>query len=211
MENIDIQWTHLLSVLDRFGNYLCNLLQKKMMNNNSNASGTLVNSFSYTFGIDDDGRYWVDVELEDYWKYVNDGRKPGKMPPVEKIKEWILVKPVKPYPYTYTPSVKSLAFLIQRSIKEKKGYAPPRAVLEAWIEKKGIQPQPRQVYPSVESLAYLIARKIGREGTKGTGFFDEAVDEATKYFEESIDNAIQEDIKVWLEEEMADFLSTFEP
>ena len=195
MENIDIQWTHLLSVLDRFGNYLCNLLQKKMMTNNSNASGTLVNSFSYTFGIDDDGRYWVDVELEDYWKYVNDGRKAGKMPPVEKIKEWILVKPVKPYPYTYTPSVKSLAFLIQRSIKQK----------------KGIQPQPRQVYPSVDSLAYLIARKIGREGTKGTGFFDDAVDEATKYFEESIDNAIQEDIKVWLEEEMADFLSTFEP
>ena len=202
----DMKWTHLLEVLDRVGEYFCNLVQKKMMQNKSNASGTLTNSFTYTYGVED-GRYWVEVSMEDYWKYVNDGRKPGKMPPISKIEEWIRVKPIQPRPYTYTPTVKSLAFLIQRSIREKKGYAPPRSVLEDWIEKKGIKPQPRKVVPSVRSIAFLIARKIGRYGTTGTKFFDEARDETLKYFERTIDNAIQEDIKVWLEEIVAETLS----
>lgn len=197
----NIRWTHLLEVLDRVGQYFCKRAQELMMQNNSNATGTLVNSFTYDYGVDvETGRYWVDISMEDYWKYVNDGRKAGRMPPVEKIRDWILVKPIKPQPYTYTPSVKSLAFLIQRSIKDKKGYAPPRTILEDWINKKGIQPQPRTIVPSVESLAFLIARKIGREGTTGTGFFDKAKDDTLKYFETTIDNAIQEDLKVWLEE-----------
>jgi len=194
----DISWTHLYEVLQRYGQYFIDCVQRKMIQNGSNASGNLVNSFTYNVFIAD-GRYGVEVEMEDYWYYVNNGRKPGKMPPIEKIKQWVLIKPVKPYPYTYTPSVKSLAYLIQRSIKEKKGYAPPRAILEDWIEKKGIKPQPRQVLPSVDSLAYLIARKIGREGTKGTHFFDEAMRETYDYFERSIDNAIKEDYADWLE------------
>ena len=205
MEN-EIQWTHLLQVLDRVGNYFCNEVQRLMLQNGSNATGNLVNSFSYTYGVDD-GRYWVEISMDDYWKYVNDGRNPGRMPPVQKIKDWVLVKRINPRPYTYIPSVKSLTFLIQRSIKEKKGYAPPRTILENWIQKKGIKPRPQTVTPSVDSLAFLIARKIGREGTKGTHFFDVAKDNTLKYFERSIDNAIQEDIKVWLEDVMADTLS----
>lgn len=197
-DNTEIQWTHLREVLDRYGNYFCNLVQQKMLQNNSNASGNLVRSFTYKVGIEGD-RYWVEVEMEDYWKYVNDGRKAGKWPPREKIKQWILIKPVKPRPYTYLPSVKSLAFLIQRSIKEKKGYAPPRRILEDWIEKKGIHPQPRKILPSVDSLAFLISRKIGTQGTKGTKFFDEAMEETYKYFEISIENAIKEDLADWLE------------
>lgn len=198
MSDTDIKWTHLLEVLDRYGQYVVNGLQMKMLQNKSNASGTLTNSFKYTYGVED-GKYWVEVEMEDYWKYVNAGRKAGKMPPVAKIEEWIKIKPVHPRPYTYTPSVKSLAFVIQRSIKEKKGYAPPRKILEEWINKKGIKPQPRTIVPSVKSLAFLIARKIGRVGTTGTKFFDEVTADARKYFERSISNAIQEDIKDWLE------------
>lgn len=193
----EIQWTHLKEVLDRYGNYFCNLVQKKMMANKSNASGKLVNSFTYRVFIEDN-RYGVIVEMEDYWYYVDKGRKAGKRPPREKIKEWILVKPIKPRPYTYTPSVKSLVFLIQRSIKEKKGYAPPSSVLEDWVKKKGIRPQPRKVLPSVDQLAFLIARKIGLYGTKGTNFFTEAEKETYKYFKESIENAIQEDYGQWL-------------
>lgn len=198
MSDTDIKWTHLLEVLDRYGQYVVNGLQTKMLQNKSNASGTLTNSFKYTYGVED-GKYWVDVEMEDYWYYVDKGRNAGKMPPIVKIEEWIRIKPVHPRPYTYTPSVKSLAFLIQRAIKDKKGYAPPRKVLEEWITKKGIKPQPRQIVPSVKSLAFLIARKIGREGTKGTKFYTEVTEDARKYFERTIDNAIQEDLTDWLE------------
>ena len=205
IDDYEIKWTHLKEVLDRYGQYFVNQLQMKMLQNKSNASGTLTNSFKYSYGVEDD-RYWVEVEMEDYWKYVNKGRNAGKMPPIYKIEEWIRVKPVKPRPYSYTPSVKSLAFLIQRSIKEKKGYAPPISVLEEWMKKKGIHPQPRRVVPSVRSLAFLIARKIGRFGTQGTHFYDETLKDANAYFQKSIDYAIQEDIKDWLENVVNDVL-----
>ncbi len=121
------------------------------------------------------------------------------MPPIDKIEEWIKVKPIQPKPYTYTPSVKSLSFLIQRSIKDKKGYAPPRAVIEGWIDKKGIKPEPRTIIPSVRSLAYVIARKIGRDGTKGTEFLDRAVEKVNDAFEDKFIEAIRADIDYWVE------------
>lgn len=210
VENINIQWEATLAVLRNMAEAIKTEIIKNLAQDGSNASRTLTNSIDYDYGIED-GRYWVYVSMEDYWEYVNDGRKAGKMPPISKIKEWIIIKPVQIRPYTYTPSVRSLAFLFQRSIKEKKGYAPPRSVLEDWIKKKGIQPQPRKVYPSVDSLAFLIARKIGREGTKGTKFLDRAVEAVEKAFNDKIETAIQDDIHYWLEEEMDEFLSTFEP
>lgn len=201
----DIKWTHLLEVLDRYGMYFCEEIKKRLLQDKSNATGNLANSFTYTYGVDGD-TYWVEVEMEDYWKYVNDGRKPGKMPPVEKIRDWCLVKPVRPQPYTYTPSVKSLAFLIQRSIKQKKGYAPPRRILEDWINKKGIHPRSVTITPSVETLAFLIARKIGKYGTTGTKFFDEVSKATYDYFQLSIEAALREDYTEWLESALDDTL-----
>lgn len=198
MEDTSIKWNNLQYELTRFAEYLIELIRANLRSDGSNASYLLNDGLGYKIGIEED-RYYVDIELEDYWKYVNDGRKPGKMPPLQKIEEWIKVKPIQPKPYTYTPSVKSLAFLIQRSIKQKKGYGPPRTVLEGWIQKKGITPQPQTVTPSVKSLAFLIARKIGKYGTKGTKFFDRAVETATKAYEEKIDRAVQDDIALWLE------------
>lgn len=206
MDDRDIQWEALLRTLREYAEAVIYQAEQNLASDGSNASRTLTNSFSYDYGIDDN-HYWVEIFMEDYWKYVNDGRRPGKRPPRDKIAEWIRVKPIQPKPYTYTPSVKSLAFLIQRSIKQKKGYAPPRTVLEGWIQKKGIQPRPQTVTPSVESLAFLIARKIGERGTKGTNFLDRAVDTVNKAFRDKIADAIQSDIKYWLEEVIADDLN----
>lgn len=203
----DIKWTNLEYELTQFAETLMRLIRANLMQDGSNASYTLSDTLSYRIGIESD-RYWVEVEMEDYWKYVNDGRKPGKMPPISKIAEWISVKNITPQPYTYTPSVKSLAFLIQRSIKKDKGYAPPRTILEGWIQKKGITPQPKTITPSVKSLAYLIARKIGREGTHGTKFFDDAVQAAKDAYEVRIDKAIRDDIAVWLENVVDDVLDS---
>lgn len=205
-ENIDIQWNALLSTLRDMAEAIRTEIVKNLAADNSNASRTLTNSVDYEYGIDD-GRYWIDITMEDYWKYVNDGRKPGKMPPVEKIKEWIIIKPIKPN----LPSVKSLAFWIRGSIKKRKGYAPPVSALEKWINNKGLQRKLAENYPSVDSLAWAIAKKIAKNGTKGTNFLDRAVEAVEKAFEDKIYNAIQDDIHYWLEEQMADFLSTFEP
>lgn len=66
-------------------------------------------------------REWeVTMTLNDYWKYVEDDTKPH-FPPVNKILEWVQIKPVIPRPDSKgrLPSPKSLAFLIGRSISRK--------------------------------------------------------------------------------------------
>lgn len=59
----------------------------------------------------------VSLNLEHYWRYVEYGRRPGKMPPIDNIAEWIRIKPVVPKPIDgKVPSNKSLAYLIARKI-----------------------------------------------------------------------------------------------
>lgn len=78
--------------------------------------------------------YEVTLRLEEYWKYVEGGRKgtetspPGAIykaafPPVKELMDWILVKPILPRPDSggkmQRLRPKSLAFLIGRKIKEQ--------------------------------------------------------------------------------------------
>lgn len=59
----------------------------------------------------------VSFELEDYWKYVEYGRGPGKQPPIDKIEEWVRVKPIIPNPINgKIPDTRQLAYLIARKI-----------------------------------------------------------------------------------------------
>ena len=60
------------------------------------------------------------MSFADYWKWAEYGRKPGKFPPIEKIKEWIKVKPILPRPTDgKLPTENQLAFLIARKIATK--------------------------------------------------------------------------------------------
>ena len=51
----------------------------------------------------------------DYTEYLEDGRKPGKFPPIDKIKQWIIDKPIA----FSDISLSSLAFLIARKISKE--------------------------------------------------------------------------------------------
>ena len=64
-----------------------------------------------------DNAYEVTMTLNDYWKYVEDDTRPH-FPPVNKILEWVNIKPVLPRPdgNGRIPSPQSLAFLIGRAI-----------------------------------------------------------------------------------------------
>lgn len=55
--------------------------------------------------------------LQDYWKYVEEGTRPH-WPPISAIAHWIQIKPVIPRPDEKgrIPSQQSLAFLISRKI-----------------------------------------------------------------------------------------------
>ena len=78
--------------------------------------------------VQDDKWFNIVFNLEHYWKYVENGRKPGKFPPINAIMEWIRVKPIVPHPMNNrVPTTKQLAFLIARSIAQN-GIKPTHAL-----------------------------------------------------------------------------------
>lgn len=203
-QQLNIEWTHLREVLTDFAEYLIQTAKDNLGRNKSYASGTLADSMSYSIEIEDDSAY-VYIYMESYWDYVEFGRKAGKRPPVHRIYEWIQQKGINPTPVA--PSVESLSYAIQHSIKEKKGYAPPRMAILDWIEKKNIQPQPK--VPSLMELAWAISTSIGKNGTEPKPFYYRAKDDALRRYERPIADAIREDIETALHKQMEDFANLF--
>lgn len=112
MEATELKWEHTIDVLNRYGELLVTRYQTYV----PEASGTLVQSAHYEPKINN-RVYEVGIWLEDYWKYVENGRKAGKFPPIEKIQKWITAKPVIKRPYNgKLPTDEQLAFLIARKI-----------------------------------------------------------------------------------------------
>lgn len=114
-----IRFDNLEMVLNEYGKVIQDLYKRKLLEDDKKASGALVSSVRYIYQKEDN-KYDVSLQLEDYWKYVEYGRKAGKFPPVNKILEWIRIKPVLPYPNKdgRLPTENQLAFLISRSIAE---------------------------------------------------------------------------------------------
>ena len=102
------------------------LWKSKMIENNIYASDKLYNSFNIDINLDNT-TYTVDINLEDYWIFVENGRKAGgKFPPLNAILDWIKIKPIIPKSVNgVKPNNKQLAFLIGRSIAEKGIKAKP--------------------------------------------------------------------------------------
>lgn len=76
----------LIKILERFGNEIINTYRRKLYEGGSNATGTLGNSLSCTVNADD-GIYQVVLNIEDYWKYVEYGRQPGRFPNIDAIRK----------------------------------------------------------------------------------------------------------------------------
>ena len=114
-----IEWTETYRVLEEYSIRLRNLYQDKLIKGDKIATGDLMNNVEYI--IEKDSRsVSVSLQLEDYWKYVEEGRAPGKFPPVDKILDWIRVKPIVPDERSgRLPTENQLAFLIGRKIAEE--------------------------------------------------------------------------------------------
>jgi hypothetical protein len=100
-------------------------LKNKLKANDSYASGDLVNSIRGV--VKQNGKYVViSIQLEDYWKYIENGTKPH-WPPVDAIKKWISVKPILPRPLKSgkLPTDNQLAYLIGRKISKVGTKAKP--------------------------------------------------------------------------------------
>jgi hypothetical protein len=80
-------------------------------------TGNLYNSIKVSFDPEKDQ---IRVVMLDYWKNVNDGRKPGKYVPIKPLMDWIKVKGMNRDPKGRFKkfNVKSTAFAISSSIKK---------------------------------------------------------------------------------------------
>lgn len=127
------EWTNVIDVLNDFGQMLVEEYKDQLILNDVNASDELYNSVNYIFK-ENGGTFEVSLELADYWKYVENGRKAGKWPPISAIAKWIEIKPVLPRPMDNgkLPTTQQLAFLISRKIGLE-GIAP-RPLLQQSIE-----------------------------------------------------------------------------
>lgn len=143
-------------VLNEYGNRLVELYKKELTDGKINASYDLYNSVRYIF--DDDGKsFEIKLELEDYWKYIENGRKAGKFPPIDAISKWIEIKPVMPYPLKNgkLPTTPQLAYLIARKIGLEG--IEPKPILQ-----KSVDEIMEDIYKDIENALYKdFEKEIG--------------------------------------------------
>ena len=115
-----IDLPHVQAVMEEMAIAIRNEYQDNLIRNDRIASGNLLNNIEYEI-TRGDFTYTIYVKMRDYWYYVENGRKAGKMPPIDNILNWIRVKPVLPRPNAEgkLPTPQQLAFLIARKIGEE--------------------------------------------------------------------------------------------
>lgn len=118
-----MEFTNVIQFLNDYGKELADKNKRNLVNDDAVASGKLLNSIRYIFNKNNTS-FEISMEMAEYWKYVENGRKSGKFPPISAIREWVNVKRVIPRPYNgKLPTENQLAFLIARSIS-KNGIRP---------------------------------------------------------------------------------------
>jgi hypothetical protein len=96
-------------------------------------TGSLYNSIKVQFNPQSDE---ITVSMLDYWRYVNDGRKPGKYVPIKPLMAWIRAKGMNKNKQTgkfQKFSIKGTAFAISKSI-QKFGIQPTYFYDDAFTE-----------------------------------------------------------------------------
>ena len=105
--------------------------------NMTKQTGALYNSIRVNYDSSSDS---IVVQMEDYWQYVNDGRKPGKYVPIKPLMKWIRTKGFNKSKTTgkfQKFNIKGMAFAVSKNI-QKFGIAPTNFYDDAFkiFEKK---------------------------------------------------------------------------
>lgn len=110
----EIKFSNLTQVLDEY----CKEMKTYFSDQFQNSSDWL-NTVQVEVNIDDK-IVNIDIQVPDYYKYIENGRGPGKFPSIVKIQEWVERKKILPRPMINgkLPSQESLSFLIARHIAE---------------------------------------------------------------------------------------------
>lgn len=109
--------SELLAILEELGeNVRKGYVNKLQANGHPTTENKLASTV--TAEVEQDGTtYAVVLNLQEYWRYVEEGTRPH-WPPRDAIRHWIEVKPVLPRPGKdgRMPKPEQLAYLIQRKI-----------------------------------------------------------------------------------------------
>ena len=111
---------HTMKALNDFGQKIVENYKAELQACNYQ-DGQLYRTLSYSVKMDNSS-WLISISLEEYWKYIEYGRRPGKMPPLDVIEKWIKVKQILPRPLTLksgksvVPTIPQLSFLIARKI-----------------------------------------------------------------------------------------------
>lgn len=115
-----ITFPNTMRTLNEYARRIANLYRSKNLQAGYNPADELQN---ISFRVEsNEGRFEIDFNMPDYWRYAENGRGPGKMPPEGSLLKWMQWKQILPSPMTLSngktviPSMKSLEFLIRRKI-----------------------------------------------------------------------------------------------
>ena len=145
----------LLRIVQNWGNELSENLRNTLRKNKTNASSVLSQSIASIAKPTPQG-FNLKVEMEDYWQYVEEGRRAGKMPPIKNIYEWIQTK-------------KSVQTLISRSKDKRKATQSLAYVIAQKIAKHGTRAQPFIRQNVNEKALQVLSDRIGEYIRKQLG------------------------------------------
>ena len=164
----EVQLLTLGNILKDKAELIIGALKKNLEAHDSIASRALFQSIRTEIKVFGNS-YTLELFMEDYWKWVDEGRKPGKMPPIDKIAKWIAQKGI-----------------------------PIRSMVKASpLKRKSKLSLSERIKSRNRSLAFLIARKIAKHGTKGTHFYSDVIND--KFFQDlnnDIGEALKKDYTI---------------
>ena len=176
-----IKFTEIEDVLVKFATRIALDAEKNLRSNkngkDSNASGSLGESIRVTPVEFMGNNYSIEIRMLDYWQWVNDGRKPGKRPPIANIIKWIKDKQLR---------------LDDKGVT-KRGYKRDGTLISSSNKRVKIGNKEVSI---LEATAYKIAAKIGKFGTKATDFLTDAIDSNSDELIKEMRTALKKDIVI---------------
>lgn len=80
------------SLIEEFGDEIVTSIIQKLIEKDKRASSDLINSINYQIVTDSENSINLKIFAEDYFKWVELGRKPGTYPPITPLKKWCQIK-----------------------------------------------------------------------------------------------------------------------
>ena len=133
MEKDTLTFNNLQQVLDDFTKDVAETYRGLLLRDGKNATGELISSIKPMTPELVNGAFECSLSLAPHWKYVENGRKAGKFPPIDNILDWVKAKPQLARPNRLDRkelAPKQLAFLVARKIATK-GIQPGNQLEEA--------------------------------------------------------------------------------